>query len=280
MQQESRAVLAEDAAATGVEAPKLPGNVTAQTVLAVHHWTDRLFSLTLTRDPGFRFENGQFVMIGLLVNGRPMLRAYSMASPNHADTLEFLSTPGPAPPLPARRHHVTGADPVWGARNPPGTLLLDNLRSGRTLYMFATGTGLAPFMSLVADPDVYDRFERVVLTHTCRRVGELAYAEHLTDHLPNHEFLGEDVRAKLVYYPTATREPFKHQGRITDLIANDQLVRDTGLPPLDPTHDRAMICGSQQMLDDLKAMLLQKGFTEGSSSEPGEFVIEKAFAER
>ena len=280
MQQESRAVLAEDAAATGVEPPKLPGNVTAQTVLAVHHWTDRLFSLTLTRDPGFRFENGQFVMIGLLVNGRPMLRAYSMASPNHADTLEFLSIKVPDGPLTSRLQHVKVGDTVLVGRKPTGTLLLDNLRPGRTLYMFATGTGLAPFMSLVADPDVYDRFERVVVTHTCRRVGELAYAEHLTDHLPNHEFLGEDVRAMLVYYPTGTREAFKHQGRITDLIANDQLFRDTGLPPLDPAHDRAMICGSQQMLDDLKAMLLQKGFTEGSSNEPGEFVIEKAFAER
>ena len=280
MQQESRALLAEDAPATGAPAPKLPGNVTAQTVLAVHHWTDRLFSLTLTRDPGFRFENGQFAMIGLMVNGRPLLRAYSMASPNHADTLEFLSIKVPEGPLTSQLQHVKVGDTVLVGRKPTGTLLLDNLRPGRTLYMFATGTGLAPFLSLVADPDVYDRFERVVLTHTCRRVGELAYAPYLTEHLPNHEFLGEDVRSKLVYYPTATREPFKHQGRITDLIASGQLFRDTGLSPLHPAVDRAMICGSQQMLDDLKAMLLQRGFTEGSSNEPGEFVIEKAFAER
>ena len=275
MQQETRAVLADDTAA-----PKLPSNVTEQTVLAVHHWTDRLFSLTLTRDPGFRFENGQFVMIGLMVAGRPLLRAYSMASPNHADTLEFLSIKVPEGPLTSRLQHVQVGDKVLVGRKPTGTLLLDNLRPGRALYMFATGTGLAPFLSLVADPEIYARFDRVVLTHTCRRASELAYADHLTEHLPNHEFLGEDVRAKLVYYPSATREPFKHQGRITDLIRNGQLFRDTGLPPLDPAQDRAMICGSQQMLDDLKALLLERGFTEGSNSEAGEFVIEKAFAER
>ncbi len=283
MQQEYAAAgeaAALDAGSPPLAGPKLPGNVTEQTVLAVHHWTDRLFSLTLTRDPGFRFENGQFVMIGLMAAGKPMLRAYSMASPNHADTLEFLSIKVPEGPLTSRLQHVQVGDKVLVGRKPTGTLLLDNLRPGRTLYMFATGTGLAPFLSLVADPDLYGRFEHIVLTHTCRRVAELAYADHLTEHLPNHEFLGEDVRAKLVYYPTATREPFKHQGRITELIANGHLFRDTGLSPLDPAQDRAMICGSQQMLDDLKAMLLDRGFTEGSSSEPGEFVIEKAFAER
>ena len=254
--------------------------MTEQTVLAVHHWTDRLFSLTLTRDPGFRFENGQFAMIGLMVGGKPLLRAYSMASPNHADTLEFLSIKVPDGPLTSRLQHVAVGDKVLVGRKPTGTLLLGNLRPGRTVYLFATGTGLAPFLSLVADPELYERFEHVVLTHTTRRVAELAYTEHLTEHLPNHEFLGEDVRAKLVYYPTATREPFRHQGRITDLIASGQMFRDTGLPPLDPAQDRAMICGSQHMLDDLKAMLIERGFTEGSSSEPGEFVIEKAFAER
>lgn len=259
---------------------KLPGNVTEQTVLSVHHWTDRLFSLTLTRDPGFRFENGQFVMIGLMVNGKPLLRAYSMASPNHHDTLEFLSIKVPDGPLTSRLQHVKAGDKVLVGRKPTGTLLLDNLRPGRNLYFLSTGTGLAPFLSLVADPEVYSRFDHVVLTHTCRRVAELAYASHLTEHLPNHEFLGEDVRSKLVYYPTTTREPFKHQGRITDLIQNGQLFADTGLPPLDPAVDRVMICGSQQMLDDIKAMLVQRGFNEGSSNEPGDFVIEKAFAER
>ncbi len=261
-------------------APKVPGNVTEQTVLAVHHWTDRLFSLTMTRDPGFRFDNGQFAMIGLMVNGKPLLRAYSMASPNHSETLEFLSIKVPDGPLTSRLQHVQVGDKVLVGRKPTGTLLMDNLRPGRTLYMFATGTGLAPFLSLVADPDLYPRFDHVVLTHTCRRAGELAYAEHLTEHLPNHEFLGEDVSTKLIYYPTTTREPSKHQGRITDLIESGKLFTDTGLPPLDPAHDRAMICGSQQMLDDLKAMLIARGFAEGSSSEPGDFVIEKAFAER
>ena len=259
---------------------KLPANLSEQTVLSVHHWTDRLFSLTLTRDPGFRFENGQFVMIGLPVNGKPVLRAYSMASPNHSETMEFLSIKVPEGPLTSRLQHVKVGDTVLVGRKPTGTLLLDNLRPGRTLYMFATGTGLAPFMSLVADPELYGRFEHVVVTHTCRREAELAYAEHLTEHLPNHEFLGEDIRSKLIYYPTVTREPFRHQGRITHLIESGQLFADTGLPPLDPAQDRAMICGSQQMLDEMKAMLQARGFTEGSSSEPGEFVIEKAFAER
>ena len=265
----------------GVIAPvKLPGNLSEQTVLAVHHWTDRLFSLTLTRDPSFRFENGQFAMIGLLVDGKPVLRAYSMASPNHAETLEFLSIKVPDGPLTSRLQHVAVGDKVLVGRKPTGTLLLDNLRPGRALYMVATGTGLAPFLSLVADPELYGRFEHVVLTHTCRRAGELAYADHLTEHLPNHEFLGEDVRSKLIYYPTVTREPFKHQGRITDLIRSGKLFTDTGLPPLDPAQDRVMICGSQHMLDDLKAMLIERGFAEGNNSNPGDFVIEKAFAER
>ena len=249
-------------------------------MLSVQHWTDRLFSLTLTRDPGFRFENGQFAMIGLMVDGKPVLRAYSMASPNHHDTLEFLSIKVPDGPLTSRLQHVKVGDKVLVGRKPTGTLLLDNLKPGRTLYMFATGTGLAPFLSLVADPELYGRFEHVVLTHTCRRAAELAYADHLTDHLPNHEFLGEDVSAKLIYYPTTTREPSRHQGRITDLIESGKLFNDIELPPLDPAHDRAMICGSQHMLDDLKAMLLARGFTEGNNSTPGEFVIEKAFAER
>ncbi len=261
-------------------AAKVPANLSEQTVLEVHHWTDRLFSLTLTRDPSFRFDNGQFAMIGLMVDGKPMLRAYSMASPNHAETLEFLSIKVQDGPLTSRLQHVQPGDKVLVGRKPTGTLLLDNLRPGRTLYMFATGTGLAPFLSLVADPDLYDRFEHAVLTHTCRRVTELAYADHLTEYLPNHEFLGEDVRAKLIYYPTTTREPFKHQGRITSLIESGQLFADTGLPPLDPAQDRAMICGSQEMIDDVKRMLLARGFTEGNSSTPGEFVIEKAFVEK
>ncbi len=270
----------EGLSAVAPPAAKVPGNMSEQTVLAVHHWTDRLFSLTLTRDMSFRFENGQFVMIGLMVDGKPMLRAYSMASPNHADTMEFLSIKVPDGPLTSRLQHVKVGDKVLVGRKSTGTLLLDNLLPGRTLYMIATGTGLAPFLSLVADPELYARFDHVVLTHTCRRAQELAYRDYLTEHLPNHEFLGEDVSAKLIYYPTVTREPFKHEGRITDLIVSGKLFSDIGLPPLDPAHDRVMICGSQHMLDDLKAMLLERGLNEGNSNTPGEFVIEKAFAER
>ncbi len=270
----------EGLSAMAPAAVKVPGNLSEQTVLAVHHWTDRLFSLTLTRDTSFRFENGQFVMIGLMVDGKPLLRAYSMASPNHAETMEFLSIKVPDGPLTSRLQHVAVGDKVLVGRKPVGTLLLDNLLPGRALYMVATGTGLAPFLSLVADPELYNRFDHVVLTHTCRRAQELAYAEYLTEELPSDEFLGEDVSAKLIYYPSVTREPFKHQGRITDLIASGKLFSDIGLPPLDPAQDRVMICGSQHMLDDLKAMLIERAFTEGNSTTPGAFVIEKAFAER
>ena len=277
MQQDRRVAAPEGG---GQVVAKVPANLSEQTVLAVRHWTDRLFSLTLTRDPSFRFENGQFAMIGLMVEGKPMLRAYSMASANHAETLEFLSIKVPEGPLTSRLQHVQPGDKVLVGRKPTGTLLLDNLRPGRTLYMFATGTGLAPFLSLVMDPELYERFEHVVLTHTCRRVAELAYADHLTEYLPNHELLGEDVSAKLIYYPTTTREPSRHEGRITGLIESGRLFADTGLPPLDPAQDRAMICGSQQMIEEVKQMLLARGFTEGSSNVPGEFVIEKAFVEK
>jgi len=249
-------------------------------VLTVHHWTERLFSFTTTRDPGLRFENGQFAMIGMELNGKPLLRAYSLASPNYEDELEFLSIAVEDGPLTSRQRHVKVGDTVLVGRKPTGTLILDNLRPGRNLYFLSTGTGLAPFMSLIKDPACYEKFDRVILTHTVRVSGELAYANHIRHELPQHEFLGEDIAAKLLYYPAVTREDFAVTDRITTLIENGQIFRDLNIPELDPEHDRVMICGSPEMLADTEALLEARGFDEGNMSNPGSYVVEKAFAER
>jgi ferredoxin--NADP+ reductase len=256
------------------------GNFFEERVLSVHHWTDTLFSFTTTRDPGFRFESGQFTMIGLPGEGRPLLRAYSLVSANHEDTLEFFSIKVPDGPLTSRLQHVKEGDPIVVGRKATGTLLLDNLLAGKHLYLLGTGTGLAPFLSIVKDPQAYERFERIVLIHGVRQVAELAYGERITQELPDHEFLGDSVREKLIYYPTVTREPFRNTGRITDLIASLKLFEDIDLPPLDLVADRVMICGSPEMLRDTKDLLERRGFLEGSQGEPGHFVIEKAFVER
>lgn len=255
-------------------------NLNTETVLSVHHWTDTLFSFTTTRDPGFRFENGQFTMIGLEIEGKPLLRAYSMASANHEDTLEFLSIKVPDGPLTSRLQHLKEGDRILVGRKPTGTLVQDNLLPGRNLYLIGTGTGLAPFMSLIKDPESYERYERVVLVHGCRKVAELAYGEWIANDFPRDELLGGYVREKLLYYPTVTREPFRHRGRITDLILSNRLTDDLDLPMLDPEHDRAMLCGSPAMLKDLKVILEDLGFVEGSNNRPGSYVIERAFVER
>ncbi len=255
-------------------------HLSAETVLDVHHWTDRLFSFTTTRDRSLRFENGQFAMIGLELEGKPLLRAYSIASANYEEQLEFLSISVPNGPLTSQLCKVRPGDVVLVGRKPTGTLLVDNLRPGRNLYLLATGTGLAPFLALIKDPAVYERFDRVVLAHGVRVSGELAYANHIRHELPRHEFLGEEVAAKLLYYPTVTREEFETIGRLTDLIETGKMFDDLGLPPLDPEHDRVMICGSEAMLADLEAMLERRGFDEGSSNAPGAYVVEKAFAQK
>ena len=249
-------------------------------VLSVHHWTDRLFSFTTTRSPAFRYENGQFTMIGLQVNGKPLLRAYSLVSPNYSDELEFLSIKVPDGPLTSKLQHLKVGDKVLVGKKPTGTLLLDNLLAGRNLYLLGTGTGLAPFMSLAKDPAVYERFEKVVLVHGCRFQAELAYADEIENQLPNDELLGEEIRAKLLYYPTVTREEFRHRGRITKLLGEGTMASDLGLAPLDAAQDRVMICGSPAFLSDITTMLEGRGFEEGSSNEPGSYVIEKAFVER
>jgi ferredoxin/flavodoxin---NADP+ reductase len=254
--------------------------ISQEEVTGVHHWTGSLFSFTTTRNPTFRFQNGQFAMIGLEINGKPLLRAYSMASANYEERLEFFSIKVPDGPLTSRLQHVKLGDRVLINTKPTGTLILGNLMSGRNLYLMATGTGLAPFLSIIKDPETYERYEKVVLVHGCRTVAELAYEKMITEDLPQHEFLGELVSGKLIYYPTVTREPFRNRGRLTDLIVSGRLFEEAALDPLDPAHDRVMICGSPSMLNDLVEIIEGMGFSEGNSSTPAQYVIEKAFVEK
>jgi ferredoxin/flavodoxin---NADP+ reductase len=249
-------------------------------VLSVRHWTDSLFSFTATRDPAFRFTNGQFTMLGLEVDGRPLLRAYSMASANYEDTLEFFSIKVADGPLTSRLQRISEGDIILVGRKPTGTLIQDNLLPGRSLFLLSTGTGIAPFVSIIKDPETYDRFEHVVLVHGCRHVAELAYGEEIIKSLPENEFFGDRVREQLVYYPTVTREPFQNRGRITDLLSRGKLCADLGRGPLDVETDRLMLCGSPPMLADLRTLLDELGFCEGNHSTPGHYVIEKAFVER
>ena len=249
-------------------------------VLSVHHWTETLFSFTTTRNPGCRFRNGQFVMIGIPVDGRPLLRAYSIASPNYAETLEFFSIKVPGGPLTSRLQHLRPEDTILVGRKPTGTLLLDNLTEGQNLYLLATGTGLAPFLATIRDFDTYERFEKVILVHGVRTAAELAYQRLIEEDLPNDEYLGELIAPKLVYYPTVTREPYRNRGRIPDLIASGELFADLGLPSLDPARDKVMLCGNPQLLADMLVQLKALGYAEGNSGEPGDYVIEKAFVEK
>jgi ferredoxin/flavodoxin---NADP+ reductase len=256
-------------------------NFGTERVLDVHHWNDTLFSFRTTRDPALRFRNGHFVMIGLPVEGKPLLRAYSVASANHEEHLEFLSIKVPDGPLTSRLQHLKAGDEIIVGRKPVGTLVVDDLRPGRHLYLLSTGTGLAPFMSIIKDPDVYERFDRVVLVHGVRTVSELAYSEYIQKELPEHEFLGEMLKDKLVYYPTVTREPFRNRGRLTELLDSGKLTEDIGLPALDAATDRAMICGNQAMLDDCCRLLDARGFhISPRQGEQGDYVIERAFVEK
>ncbi|MEZ0232099.1 MAG: ferredoxin--NADP reductase [Methylophilaceae bacterium] len=250
-------------------------------VLSVKHWNDSLFTFSTTRDDALRFENGQFVMIGLDVNGKPLMRAYSIASANYAEHLEFFSIKVPNGPLTSRLQHLKVGDEVLVSRKPTGTLLLSDLKPGKNLYLLSTGTGLAPFISLIQDPDTYERFEKVILVHGVRRVNDLAYEEFITKELPQNEFFGEQVQKQLIYYPTVTREPFKYEGRLTDLMANGKLYADIGLPPLNPETDRAMLCGSPGMLEDTCKILDAAGLKVSERiGDIGDYVIERAFAEK
>jgi len=249
-------------------------------VLSVRHWTDTLFSFRATRDSGFRFQNGQFAMIGLEVDGRPLLRAYSMASANHEEQLEFFSIKVADGPLTSKLQKIREGDTILVGRKATGTLVTDNLLPGNRLLLLSTGTGLAPFASLVKDPDVYERFDSIVLVHGCRQVSELAYGEELVARLRDDELFGPLLQEKLLYYTTVTREPFRNRGRITDLITSNQLFDDLHQPALDIGTDRIMMCGSPAMLEELKQLFEARGCEEGANHKPGHFVIEKAFVER
>ncbi len=249
-------------------------------VLSVRHWTDRQFSFTCTRDPGFRFQSGQFTMIGLEVDGKPLLRAYSVVSPHWEETLEFLSIKVQDGPLTSRLQHIQVGDTVKIGRKASGTLLTQNLLPGKNLYLLSTGTGLAPFMAMIRDPEVYELYEKVILVHGCRQVNELAYDEVITKELPANEFFGDQVKEKLIYYPTVTREAFRNQGRIPTLMETGRLAHAIGLPALSAANDRFMLCGSPEMLRDTRALFDKLGMTEGNMSTPGHFVIERAFVDK
>ncbi|MET0349601.1 MAG: ferredoxin--NADP reductase [Rhizobacter sp.] len=249
-------------------------------VLTVHHWTDRQFSFTTTRDPGFRFQSGQFTMIGLNVDGKPLLRAYSIVSPHWHEELEFLSIKVPDGPLTSRLQHVKVGDTVLVGRKASGTLLTQNLLPGKNLWLLSTGTGLAPFMAMIRDPEVYELYEKVILVHGCRQIAELAYDKVIEDELPANEFFGEQVTEKLLYYPTVTREAFRNQGRIPVLLESGKLASDLGLPPISLENDRFMLCGSPEMLRDSKTIFEKLEMKEGNMSTPGHYVIERAFVDK
>ncbi|WP_133489967.1 ferredoxin--NADP reductase [Alcanivorax sp. 24] len=252
-----------------------------ENVLSVHHWNDTLFSFRTTRDQALRFENGHFVMIGLELDGKPLMRAYSIASANHEEHLEFLSIKVPDGPLTSRLQHLKEGDALIVSRKPVGTLVVHDLNPGRNLFLLGTGTGLAPFMSIIKDPEIYDRFDNIILVHGVRYVSELAYHDYIHQALPAHEFLGECIREKLIYYPTVTREPFRNRGRITTLIESGKLTEDLGLPALNPETDRVMLCGSPAMLEELTRMLDARGFQASPhQGQPGDYVIERAFVEQ
>jgi len=249
-------------------------------VLSVRHWTDKLFSFTTTRSNTLRFKNGHFIMIGLEVNGRPLMRAYSIVSANYEEHLEFFSIKVPDGPLTSRLQHLKVGDPVLMSTKPTGTLVTDYLLPGKRLYMLSTGTGLAPFMSIIKDPETYEKYEKVILVHGVRNANELAYDDFITRELPENEFFGDQVKEKLLYYPTVTREPFRNQGRITDLMTSGKLFADLGLPPMNIEEDRFMLCGSPQMLKDTCVILDDKGFIETRHGDAGHYAIERAFVEQ
>ncbi|WP_088725152.1 ferredoxin--NADP reductase [Thioclava sp. JM3] len=260
------------------EIPKVKTLPDAQTVTEVTHWTDRLFSFRVTRPQSLRFRSGEFVMIGLMGdNGKPLLRAYSIASPNWDEELEFYSIKVPDGPLTSKLQHINVGDQIILRPKPVGTLVHDALLPGKRVWFLATGTGIAPFASLMRDPETYDKFDEVIMMHTCRTVAELEYGRQLVENLINDPLIGEMVEGKLKYYPTTTREESPHMGRITDNLENGKVFKDLGLEPMNPESDRAMVCGSLAFNKDVMAVLEGFGLREGANSEPREYVVEKAF---
>lgn len=272
-------MLSDDTLAT-TPAVKRSGAMSTARILTVTHFNDKLFAFTTTRAPSFRFQSGQFTMIGLETEGRPLLRAYSIASGYYDDHLEFLSIKVPNGPLTSKLQNIAPGDAIVVSPKPTGTLLLGNLRPGRRLFLLSTGTGFAPFASILRDPETYERFDEVVAVQGCRNVSELRFAEGVINGVMEHELLKDIAETKLRFYATTTREASAHQGRIPDLMQNGSLYRDLAIAPMDPAADRVMICGNPGMLFTLTSMLEAQGFTEGSSGAPGDYVIEKAFAQR
>jgi len=250
-----------------------------ETVTSIHHWNESLFSFKTTRDSGFRFKNGHFVMMGIESENKPLLRAYSIASANYEDELEFFSIKVTDGPLTSKLQNLRVGDQVFVSKKPTGTLITDQMLAGKHLYLLSTGTGLAPFMSIIKDHEVYEQFEKIILVHGVRRVSDLAYVDYITQELPNNEYFGEAVQDKLLYYPTVTREPYQNNGRITDLMTSGKLFNDLGLPKPNIDDDRFMLCGSPSMLKDTCNMLDAKGFKEIRNGQTGHYVIERAFVE-
>ncbi|MCV6576256.1 MAG: ferredoxin--NADP reductase [Cohaesibacter sp.] len=257
----------------------IPSNCFAQTVTEVTHYTDRLFKFRITRPASFRFRSGEFVMIGLPNAERPVFRAYSIASPSWDEEVEFFSIKVPDGPLTEHLQKIKVGDTVLMRKKPTGTLVNDALIPGKRLYMFSTGTGIAPFASLIRDPETYEKFDQVILTHTCREVAELKYGEELVAACKSDPLIGEFAAEKLIHYTSVTREPFPRTGRITDLMTSGKLFEDLGVPKINPEEDRGMICGSMAMLNDTKAVLEQFGLEEGSNARPATFVVERAFVD-
>ncbi|OBX73686.1 ferredoxin--NADP(+) reductase [Moraxella atlantae] len=252
-----------------------------ETVTYVHHWNDTLFTIKTTRNDGLRFRNGEFAMIGLEIDGKPLMRAYSIASTNYDEELEFYSIKVPDGPLTSVLQHIKVGDSLLVSKKPTGTLVLDDLNPGKHLYMLSTGTGLAPFLSLTRDPEVYERFDKVILVHGVRYVSELGYRERFERELFNDEYLADYVKDKFIYYPTVTREPFRNEGRMTNLMRSGKLFEDIGLPPMNPTDDRAMICGSPSMNKDVAALLDEYGLKcSPRMGGTGDYVVERAFVEQ
>tara|TARA_B100000989_G_scaffold88359_2_gene63880 strand:- start:11597 stop:12364 length:768 start_codon:yes stop_codon:yes gene_type:complete len=253
--------------------------ILCETVLKVHHWTGKTFSFTTTRNKSFRFKNGEFAMIGLKIDNKTILRAYSIVSPNHEDHLEFLSIKVPNGPLTSELQHIKKDDQILINSKSTGTLVCDYLLPGRNLYLLSTGTGLAPFMSIIRDPETYEKFEKVILTHTVRTVNELAYRDFL-DNLNEDDIYSQITKGNFIYFNTVTRENYLRQGRITKWINNNTLWKEVGTETFDPSKDRVMICGSEDMTYELKDKFEKLGSSEGSTKIQGGFVIEKAFAEK
>ncbi len=256
-----------------------PTGVFSEKVTSVKHYTDRMFEFRITRPRSFRFRSGEFVMIGLPNAERPIFRAYSIASPSWDEELEFFSIKVPDGPLTMHLQRIRVGDTILMRRKPTGTLVHDALLPGKRLYLFATGTGIAPFASIIRDPETYVKFEKIVLTHTCRLVAELEYGLNLVEQTCDDPLVGDEARTQLIHFPTTTREPFSRTGRITELINSGKLFAELGLPPLSPGEDRAMICGSMDMLKDTRAILESTGFAEGANSAPADFVVERAFVD-